>query len=154
MKIKFIGEAGQGIKTISLLLGEILTEKNKKVSVSLNYGTNVRSGRITSDIIFSKNKKIENPKIFKPDILIILSNGNLRSHMRFRNSKIITPKEIDFEKMSFKNFNRKKFASMIALGKILKLLNIDFTKVNIKNKLPKKFKQKNIKAIKIGYDLE
>ncbi|MBN2421664.1 2-oxoacid:acceptor oxidoreductase family protein [Candidatus Woesearchaeota archaeon] len=150
MKIKLIGNAGQGIKTISLILSKIFTENGKYVCFSLNYGTNVRSGIITSDIIYS-DEKIENPKIITPDIAVILSNANKTD---FKNSEVISYEETDFEKISFNAFKKARFANMIAMGKLLRLLKFDFKKINFKDKLPEKFQEKNIEAIKLGYDLK
>ena len=150
MMIKIIGEAGQGIKTFSLIVGKILTHLEKHVSVSINYGTNVRSGLVTTDIIFS-HERIENPKVDEPDIAFVLANGKNLSFPH--TTKKITYADIDFEKVSFQNFEKTRFANMIALGKLLNMIEIKIEKIDWKELLPAKFYEENIKSIKLGYAL-
>ncbi len=148
MRIKIIGEAGQGIKTLSLILGNIFAELNKRVSISINYGTNVRSGIITTDLIYSQDK-IKNPKIITPDLLVTLANGD---NIKYDGPRI-SHQDIDFELLSFQNFKKTRFANMIALGKLLKFLDIDLEDISWDDKIPKKYYDKNMKSIKIGYAL-
>ncbi|MBD3204309.1 hypothetical protein GF327_08505 [Candidatus Woesearchaeota archaeon] len=149
MKIKFIGEAGQGIKTMSLILGKILSEHGFFVSLSHDYGTGVRSGKITADLLFSRSK-IENPKIEKPDFCIVLNKKNQK---RLKKKKIFS-RNLDFEKTAYEKFKNKKFANMIALGKFLRQIEIDIKKINLEKKLPEKYKKKNISALKYGHEIK
>ena len=124
--------------------------KDMHVCLSHDYGTNVRSGRITAELIFSQ-QKIENPKISEPDVVLILSHAKARE---YKSARAISNEDFDFERISFKRFRSKRFANMIALGKLLKEIDIDVRKTDLKGILPARFYEKNTEALKEGYRIK
>ncbi len=150
MKLKIIGSAGQGIKTQSLMLGKILASKGYDVCVSLDYGTNVRSGRISSDVIFSQ-QRVRNPVIDRPDLAVIMSQAKKED---FPGSRILSNEDIDFESISFEMFSKVQFANMISLGMVMSKLGLSIEDIDIETHIPNKFRQENILAIKEGFRLD
>ena len=163
-RIKIVGEAGQGIKLLSFSLASILSQLGNEVSLNLEYDSAVRSGIISSDLIFSENK-IENPIIDEADLLLKFT----RTRKWFPAKELIIDDTIcgkkcidcgvqcksrdqfGFKEDAIAKFGNKVFVNMIALGKILKYLGINIMMINIEDVLPPKFVDKNIEAIKYGF---
>ncbi|MFC2158222.1 GNAT family N-acetyltransferase [Acidobacteriota bacterium] len=164
-KIKIIGEAGQGVKLLSYILASILSNLGNEVSLSLEYDSAVRSGTISSDLIYSENE-IENPIIDEADILISFTKNRdwfPARHLVIDESfcgeqsltcSIQTQKGTDygFENVAISKFGSKIFINMIALGRILRHIGINIMLINIKDLLPKKSIEKNLEAIKYGFN--
>ncbi len=73
-KIVIAGEAGQGIKLMAHTLGNILAKMGKEVSLNIVYGTAVRGGEITAELIYS-DEKIDTPFFDKADLGVCLSKA-------------------------------------------------------------------------------
>ena len=164
-RIKIIGEAGQGVKLLSYILASILSQLGNEVSLNLEYDSAVRSGTISSDLIYSENE-IENPIIDEADILIKFTKTRdwfPARHLIIDESfcgeqsltcSIHTSKGTDYglENVAISKFGSKIYINMIALGKILRHIGINIMLINITDLLPKKSIEKNIEAIKYGFN--
>lgn len=164
-KIRIIGTGGQGIKLLSHVLGNIITELTYHVSLNFEFDTSVRGGSISADLIYS-DEEIENPIIDKADILLQLGGKKVETKIKAK-EKILEEsmcntecnkcdikcegKQIPFYNMANKKFGSKIYMNMIALGMILKHIGIDPDKVDLKNGLPERYIDQNIEAIKYGY---
>ncbi len=144
VRLKIIGDAGQGIKTIAVMLAEILIDNGRHVALSIDYGTDVRAGAVKADIVFSETK-IGNPLVDLPDLCLILSSASKKD---FR-CHCISYEDIDFEAMSEKAFGRRRFANMIALGKLCSELRLQIHEDKLL--LPEKFRKENLEALGYGY---
>lgn len=165
IKIKLIGEAGQGVKLLSFTLASVLTKLGYQVSVNLEYDSAVRSGIISADVIYS-DTEIENPIIDEADVLVKFTKT--REWFPARNLVIdesICPTKTfscaikskkgtlyGFEDVAISKFGSKMFINMIALGRILRYIGINIMLINIKDLLPPKSVEKNIAAIKYGFN--
>jgi len=163
-KIKIMGEAGQGIKLLSFTLASILSQLGYEVSLNLEYDSAVRSGNISSDLIYSE-KKIENPIIDEADILIKFTQYRewFPARKLVIDESLCPTKELTCEIKSIKGtaygfadvaiskFGSKIFINMIALGRILRYLGINIMLLNIKDILPPVSVDKNLAAIKFGF---
>lgn len=145
--IIIIGTGGQGIKLLAHILGQILQELGKTVSIHYEYDAAMRGGKITSFLTFG-NKKILNPIIEEADILLNFTN---QKQQDYKAKLILEEKQLKFEKEATEKLKNKRVANMIALGKLLEILKIDLKKITFKKILPEKFRETNIKAIKLGY---
>jgi Pyruvate/2-oxoacid:ferredoxin oxidoreductase gamma subunit len=45
------------------------------------------------------------------------------------------------------------FGNMIALGRLLRLIDIDISHIELEKFLPKSYLKENLKAIQLGYDV-
>jgi Pyruvate/2-oxoacid:ferredoxin oxidoreductase gamma subunit/GNAT superfamily N-acetyltransferase len=164
-RIKIIGEAGQGVKLMSYTLASILSQLGNEVSLNLEYDSAVRSGVISADLIYSEDK-IDNPIIDEADVLIKFTKT--RDWFPARNllideslcgvknlsCSIYSRKgtEYGFENVAISKFGSKIFINMIALGRILRYIGINIMLINIKDFLPPKSVEKNLAAIKYGFN--
>jgi Pyruvate/2-oxoacid:ferredoxin oxidoreductase gamma subunit/GNAT superfamily N-acetyltransferase len=164
-RIKVVGEAGQGVKLMSYTLASILSQLGNEVSLNLEYDSAVRSGVISADLIYSENK-IDNPIIDEADVLIKFTKT--RDWFPARNllideslcgvknlsCSIFSKKgtEYGFENVAISKFGNKIFINMIALGRILRFIGINIMLINIKDLLPPKSVEKNLAAIKYGFN--
>jgi Pyruvate/2-oxoacid:ferredoxin oxidoreductase gamma subunit/GNAT superfamily N-acetyltransferase len=164
-KIKIIGEAGQGVKLMSYTLASILSQLGNEVSLNLEYDSAVRSGVISADLIYSE-KKIENPIIDEADMLIKFTKT--RDWFPARNlvideslcgtknlaCSIYSQKGVEygFENVAISKFGSKIFINMIALGRILRFIGVNIMLINIEKLLPPKSVEKNLSAIKYGFN--
>jgi Pyruvate/2-oxoacid:ferredoxin oxidoreductase gamma subunit/ribosomal protein S18 acetylase RimI-like enzyme len=163
-KIKFVGEAGQGIKLLSYTLAQVLAQLGREVSLSLAYDAAVRGGMISADLIYS-SRPIENPVIDEADVLIKFT----KTRDWFPAKSLVIDESIcweealtcsiknshgtlyGFENVAISLFGSKIYINMIALGRILRHIGINILLLNIKELLPEKSIEKNFEAIKYGF---
>ncbi len=164
-KIKIIGEAGQGVKFLSYTLASILAQLGNEVSLNLEYDSAVRSGTISADLIYS-DREIENPIIDEADILIkftktrewfpakqlVIDEGFCGEHHMSCSIQSRKGTLFGFENVAVSKFGNKIFINMIALGRILRYIGVNIMLINIKELLPKKSVEKNLEAIKYGFN--
>jgi Pyruvate/2-oxoacid:ferredoxin oxidoreductase gamma subunit/ribosomal protein S18 acetylase RimI-like enzyme len=163
-RIKFVGEAGQGIKLLSYTLAQVLAQLGREVSLSLAYDAAVRGGMISADLIYS-SRPIENPVIDEADVLIKFT----KTRDWFPAKSLVIDESIcweealtcsiknshgtlyGFENVAISLFGSKIYINMIALGRILRHIGINILLLNIKELLPEKSIEKNFEAIKYGF---
>ncbi len=164
-KIKILGEAGQGVKLLSYTMASILAQLGYEVSLNLEYDAAVRGGNINADLIYSEDK-IENPIIDEADVLIkftrtrewfpakslvidegMCENETLSCDIRSHKGTLY-----GFEDLAISMFGSKIYINMIALGRILRYIGINVLLLNIADLLPEKHLEKNIQAVKYGYN--
>ncbi|MFW6159812.1 MAG: GNAT family N-acetyltransferase [Acidobacteriota bacterium] len=164
-KIKIIGEAGQGVKLLSFTLASILSQLGNEVSLNLEYDAAVRSGTISADLIYS-DEKIENPIIDEADVLIKFTRTRdwFPARSLVIDESICEPEPLSceikskkgtfygFENVAITRFGSKMYINMIALGRILRYIGINIMIINIKDLLPPKTLEKNLAAIKYGFN--
>ena len=108
MKLRVIGKAGQGIKTMSLLLGKIMAIEGHNVAINNDYGANVRSGKIQAEVVISK-KKIDNPKIENPDLIDdFYSNDYLDSLSKTTKFETVEEILVSHNQKTFKIYLKQK----------------------------------------------
>ena len=165
LKIKIVGEAGQGIKLLSFTLAQILAGLGNEVTLSMDYDASVRSGYISADLTYS-DEPIENPIIDEADVLIKFT----RTREWFPAKTLVIDESIcneqafscsirssqgtlyGFEDVALTVFGSKIYINMIALGRILRYIGINILLLNIKDLLPQRSLEKNIEAIKYGFN--
>lgn len=165
IKVKIVGEAGQGVKLMSYTLASILAKLGYEVSLNLEYDSAVRSGVISADLKYSETK-IENPIIDEADIMIkfiqtrdwfparnlIIDEGICGTKSLECTIKTYHGTEYGFKDVAISKFGNKIFINMIALGRILRYVGINILLINIKDLLPPKAIEKNLEAIKYGFN--
>ncbi len=163
--IKIIGEAGQGVKLMSYTLASILTKLGNEVSLNLEYDSAVRSGTISADLIYSDDP-IDNPIIDEADVLIkftrtrdwfpardlvidesLCGTKNLECNIRSKKGA-----NYGFQDVAITKFGSKIYINMIALGRILRYIGVNIMLLNIEDLLPPKYVEKNLAAIKYGFN--
>lgn len=151
-KIIIGGEGGQGIRLAGTVLASILAKIGYEVSLTFEYDADVRGGKTVSLLTYS-DKKIENPIVEDPDILLQLSkiDGKYKAKKTVCEKGLCQDEEIPFSEIAKEKFGSPLVVNMIAIGRLLKLIGIDINKINFEEELPKKFIEKNIEAIKYGY---
>ncbi len=159
-KIVLAGEAGQGIKLMAHTLGNILAKMGKEVSLNIVYGTAVRGGEITAELIYS-DEKIETPFFDKADLGVCLSRSKkgqinakeLIVEETAYTSDLLYPvqEKVPFAKIAMDEFHSPVFVNMIALGRLLNIIGIKIEKVNFESEFKSKFLEENTRAVKYGY---
>ncbi len=154
-KILIAGDGGQGVQTISEIIGQAAFQSNYFVSVIPNYGLEQRGGVSLAYVQISKDK-IVYPKFQVPNILVIMSEqADLRTKVYQKKGVDVVrldkyKKILEDEKVSVGSLN------LFVLGILVKKLaesglNEKVVEQVLKNKLEKKPNwSENLKAFKIG----
>jgi len=130
-KIIIYGNAGQGVKLVSIILANILQNQGYQIALSHRYSSLVRSGESNAYLIFSKDK-IENPLVEDADFEYDLNKTDLQVKL-------------------LKKFDSPRMMNMVLLGVVLNDLKIKVVSEDIKKFLPKKLIEENLSAIMKGY---
>ena len=153
-RIAFTGVGGQSVRVISHVLAMALKELGYEVTLLFDYDSSVRNTRISAYLVYDHNS-IENPMIDEADILIRLhSKGDqLVAQKTICDTGLCTDEEVPFGRMGIEKFGNVLFGNMIALGRLLRLIDLDISHLELEKLLPKSYLKENLKAIELGYDL-
>ncbi len=153
-RIVFTGVGGQSVRVISHVLVLTLKELGYEVALLFDYDSSIRNQRITGYLTYDK-KPIENPMIEEADILVRLhgKGDQLVAQKTICDTGLCTDEEIPFGMMGIEKFGQAIFGNMIALGRLLRLIDIDISHIELEKMLPKSYIKENLKAIQLGYDL-
>jgi Pyruvate/2-oxoacid:ferredoxin oxidoreductase gamma subunit len=153
-RIAFTGVGGQSVRVISHVLALALKELGYEVTLLFDYDSSIRNQRITGYLTYDK-KPIENPMIEEADILVRLheKGDQLVAQKTICDTGLCTDEEVPFGMMGIEKFGQAIFGNMIALGRLLRLIDIDISHIELEKILPKSYIKENLKAIQLGYDL-
>lgn len=151
-KIVISGEGGQGVKLMAHVLAGVLAEFDNNVAIDYEYDAAVRGGNITAKIVYS-SEQIKNPVIEDADVFLKLSRqgSDFKAKRMVCEKGVCTEEEIPFKQLALEQFKNPKAMNMIALGRLLKILEVNIDAVDLTKKLPSKFVEQNVEAIKYGY---
>lgn len=153
-RIVFTGVGGQSVRVISHVLALALKELGYEVALLFDYDSSIRNQRITGYLTYDK-KPIKNPMIDEADILVRLhgKGDQLVAEKTICDTGLCTDEEVPFGMMGIEKFGQPIFGNMIALGRLLRLIDIDISHIELEKMLPKSYLKENRKAIQIGFDL-
>ncbi|MDY6834003.1 MAG: 2-oxoacid:acceptor oxidoreductase family protein [Chloroflexota bacterium] len=149
------GEGGQGVRVISHALAILMMNLDYHVSLLYDYDSSVRGAMSLAYLTFNDNP-IDNPVIEDADILLKLSD----KATGFSAEKIVcetglcTDEEVAFGHLGWEKFGNEIFGNMIALGRLIRLVDLDLSDKELAKVLPLKYREENIKAVHVGYDLK
>jgi 2-oxoglutarate ferredoxin oxidoreductase subunit gamma len=160
------GIGGQGILFSGLCLAWTAMLEDHHVTYLPSYGAEMRGG-ITSCTIAISDEEIASPVASSPDYLVIMDNESLLRLQNqgasggeiFINSSIVTDRpgrgDIELVEIPVNDLARstvgEQYGNMIMLGAFVKRTMIDKMDI-ILGKSKIKFKDKNIEALKVGYE--
>ncbi len=153
-RIVFTGVGGQSVRVLSHVLALALKELGYEVALLFDYDSSIRNQRITGYLTYDQNP-IENPMIEEADILVRLhgKGDQLVAQKTICDTGLCTDEEVPFGMMGIEKFGQAIFGNMIALGRLLRLIDIDISHIELEKMLPKSYIKENLKAIQVGYDL-
>ncbi len=153
-RIVFTGVGGQSVRVLSHVLALALKELGYEVALLFDYDSSIRNQRITGYLTYDHNP-IENPMIEEADILVRLhgKGDQLVAQKTICDTGLCTDEEVPFGMMGIEKFGQAIFGNMIALGRLLRLIDIDISHIELEKMLPKSYIKENLKAIQVGYDL-
>jgi Pyruvate/2-oxoacid:ferredoxin oxidoreductase gamma subunit len=153
-RIVFAGVGGQSVRMVSHILALALKELGYEVALLFDYDSSIRNQRITGYLTYDR-KPIENPMIEEADILVRLhaKGDQLVAQKTICDTGLCTDEEVPFGMMGVEKFGQAIFGNMIALGRLLRLIDIDISHIDLEKMLPKSYFKENMKAIQMGYDL-
>lgn len=168
------GIGGQGILFSGLCFAWAAMKEGQYVTYLPAYGAEMRGG-VTSCTIAISDEEIASPVASSPDYLVVMDNLSLQRLQNqsasggeiFINTSIMTERPVrgDIEVVEIpvndlaKASVGERYASMIMLGAfvgkthLVKLSTITDNMQELLGKSKARFKDKNIKALQIGYDL-
>lgn len=116
MEIAILGQGGQGIQTVSLILANILEDKNYQVALTSEYDSFIRNAKSNAYLKFSKNK-IKNPLVQNPEKVYRIGQTEIQPANMFLLGRIlkelnILPKNIS----KYIKINKKENLKAIKLG--------------------------------------
>jgi Pyruvate/2-oxoacid:ferredoxin oxidoreductase gamma subunit len=153
-RIVITGIGGQSVRSISHILALALTELGYHVTLLFDYDSSIRNQRISGLLTYDE-KPIENPVIDEADILVRLhqKGDQLIARKTLCDTGLCTDEEVPFGVMGVEKFGLAVFGNMIALGRLFRLAGLDISHVELEKLLPKSYVKENLKAIRMGYDL-
>jgi len=153
-RIVLTGVGGQSVRVVSRVLALALKELGYEVTLLFDYDSSIRNQRITGNLIYDR-RPIDNPVIDEADILVRLheKGDQLIAQKTICDTGLCKDEEVPFGMMGIEKFGQPIFGNMIALGRLLRLIDIDIHHIELEKMLPKTYLKENIKVIQIGYDL-
>lgn len=154
-KVIISGEGGQGVRVISHSLATLLANLGYEVSLLYDYDSSVRGAMSVAYLTFDK-EPIANPVVEEADILLKLSNKaeGLHAVKTVCQTGLCTDEEIPFSKLGIEQFGREVFGNMIALGRLMALVDVEVSEEELANVLPLKYREENLSAVLFGHHLK
>lgn len=154
LNILFGGPAGYGLNQLAKLFSLICSSQGLYIFNYRDYGSLIR-GSHSFNIVSISDKQI-NSHDLDLDIIIALDENTINFHKKELKKQgiIISPKDINAEKIIKENNLNKIVINTIFLGALTKVLGLNLNEVitNIKKEFGKeKFQSQNIKAAQLGY---
>ena len=174
VKIRLTGVGGQGVVLSSVILGRAASVYDKINAVQTQtYGSDMRGGDVRAEVVIS-GEKIIYPVINNPNILVTLAQKAYDSHVNNLQSDgiLITDSDLvktsslkdgishyhqSFNKIAIEEFKEKAVANIIMLGYLqekTKIVSINAIKKAVADLVPLKTIDLNLKALKIGVNIE
>src|SRR5512139_3341311 len=143
-RIVFTGVGGQSVRMISHVLALALKEMGYQVVLLYDYDSSIRNQKITAHLTYDKDP-IENPMIDEADILIRLhaKGDQLIAQKTICDTGLCTDEEIPFGKIGIEKFGQVIFGNMIAIGRLLRLIDVDISRIELEKFLPKSYVKEN-----------
>ena len=153
-RIVLAGIGGQSVRVISHVLAMALKELGYELTLLFDYDSSIRNQRITAYLTYDR-KPIENPMIDEADILVRLheKGDQLIAEKTICDTGLCTDEQVPFGKIGIEKFGQMIFGNMIALGRLLRLIDLDISQIELEKLLPKSYLKENLKAIQLGYDV-
>ena len=153
-QIMVSGVGGQSVRVISHALALALQQLGFHVTLLYDYDSVIRGGKIVAYLKFDE-RPIDNPHIDQADILLMLADKEkgLVAQRTICDSGLCTDEEIPFGQLGVEKFGRAIFGNMIALGRLLRLVDVDIDKFDLRKALPKSLQEENVRAVQAGFDL-
>ncbi len=153
-RIVFTGVGGQSVRVISHVLAMALKELGYEVPFSSIMTPPSGISESVAYLTYDRNP-IENPMIDEADILVRLhaKGDQLIAQKTICDTGLCTDEEVPFGRIGIEKFGQTIFGNMIALGRLLRLIDIDISHIELEKFLPKSYLKENLKAIQLGYDV-
>lgn len=158
------GSAGQGLDTLSDLLEKLIKKSGFYIFSNKDYMSRVRGGHNFIQIRFGENRVYSHRNEF--DLILALDEDTILYHKdSLKNDGIIVADKgikVDDDKViklplieTAKGLSLSKAFTSVAAGVILKYFSISLENIDkyFSNKLSEDIRNKNIQAVKLGYDL-
>jgi len=154
-KVIISGEGGQGVRVISHSLATLLANLGYEVSLLYDYDSAVRGAMSVAYLTWDK-EPIDNPVIQDADILLKLSAKAEGLHARKTvcQTGLCTDEEIPFGKLGIDQFGKEIFGNMIALGRLMALVDVEVSAEELSAVMPLKYREENLSAVLFGYHLK
>lgn len=146
------GSAGSGINTLEILLMDALSSVGYFLISTKEYMSRVRGGSNTLQIRIS-DKKINSAK-WNPDLFIAFDAQSLE-HAKDRITKkcVVIGEDLSLLDEAKKDVSKQSLNTFVA-GMLFSLLDLPEEKLtkSFKNRFDEQYHEKNLKAIKVGYE--
>ncbi|HEX8938751.1 MAG TPA: 2-oxoacid:acceptor oxidoreductase family protein [Candidatus Limnocylindrales bacterium] len=154
------GIGGQGVRVIGNTLATLLGVMGYEVTLLYDYDSSVRGGMSEAFLKYDR-EAISNPVVELADVTLRLADrgpAHLDSKYVVADIGLAKPgedaEEVPFLQLGVEKFGRDLFGNMVALGRMLRLLDIEFRDEDLEAALPRKFLEQNVAAIRYGYALD
>lgn len=171
-QIRFCGVGGQGVVLSGTILGHAAIHDEKWVYGADDYGAQARGGSAESEVIIS-NHPIMFPHVIEADILVSFSQDAYDKYIQnidekgalviyddhnINPSKLNGAQQISIPAIhtAIHELHTKQVANIITLGALAGITGIvskDALIAAIAANVPERFKEVNLKALEIGFNL-
>lgn len=167
-EIRLSGSGGQGLITAGIILAEAAIMEGKEAVQSQSYGPEARGGASKAEVIIA-DKFIYHPKVDKPDVLLAMTQQAANHYGKdIRPGGVLIIDEdlvpeppaagrlvkVPITRLSTEKLGRDLFANIVALGLLVKLtgvVSLATVEKVVATRVPAGMVEKNIEALKLGY---
>jgi len=170
-EIRLAGFGGQGIILAGHILGKAASiYENKNAVFTQSYGPEARGGSCSADVLVSKGP-IHYPKVSKPDVLVLMSQGALATYgetikdggLLIIDEDLVTltevPKEVILRRVPAtriaEDMGKRIVANIVMLGgltALASLVSYEAMKESVLSSIPPGTEDFNLTAFNNGYD--
>ena len=172
MEIKICGVGGQGLGFAGRLLGEAAMRSRLHAAQTTAYGVESRGGLSTADIVISEGAVVF-PEVRRPDGLLLMAEKGLQANLRGAHDGTLILYDsgtvhqlpdcpgkkyaFPFNEIALKEIGNRESATIIGLGALTALTGVvpfEVLEETVIDWLPKKTHEINIKALRMGRQLQ
>lgn len=169
IEIRLSGSGGQGVITAAIILAEAAIMEKKEAVQSQSYGPEARGGASKAEVIIS-DKFIYHPKVVNPGIVLALTQqaaNNYVSDLKEGGVLIIdedlVPEpptgikviKVPITRLAVEKLGKELFTNIVALGILVKVTGVvSFETIQkaVAKRVPPATIEKNMEALRIGYE--
>ena len=169
IEIRLSGSGGQGVITAAIILAEAAIMEKKEAVQSQSYGPEARGGASKAEVIIS-DKFIYHPKVVNPGIVLALTQqaaNNYVSDLKEGGVLIIdedlVPEpptgikviKVPITRLAVEKLGKELFTNIVALGILVKVtgvVSLETIQKAVAKRVPPATIEKNMEALRIGYE--
>ena len=169
IEIRLSGSGGQGVITAAIILAEAAIMEKKQAVQSQSYGPEARGGASKAEVIIS-NEFIYHPKVVSPGIVLALTQKAANSYVSdLKEGGVLIIDEdlvpepptgikvikVPITRLAVEKLGKDLYTNIVALGILVKVsgvVSFETIQQAVAKRVPPATIEKNMEALRIGYE--